>query len=487
MATNWPHKIWTRVVHDSCCGTIGEGFQLSRLLAFLLCLALPALPCSAQTAAVIVNNCSTAVSLGQTNEGGTIYGDSTGLIVPPPSLGSDWNTAYETYINAAWSFLLNDIPYDPNDGISAVFAEPYLYPGNPPTMADYLEDNPAGRFSILSNSALYEYSLSKNPQYLSFAESLLNYSLVNDLSPSNQTYWPNMPCSGALIGKSPTICYELPLGALPGVFLEPDKSGEVGLSYLKTYEVDGSAAFENEAILIGNTLAANVRTGNATQSPWPFRVNADTNLAPDAGDDYTASVIPQIMLFDELIRLNIGNVAAYTSARATALTWFFTYPLATNEWSNYFEDVPGNLANLNAHTALFAAYYLLNNPSVDPQWQSDVAGIISWVETNLAATAFGANTIEEQLLYPFAMSSHTSHYAQVVALYGRLANDPASLLKAQRSLNWVTYSLLALPPAPLGGQIILNPFSNDPGMYELWFTDGYATPLYFREVMEALQ
>jgi hypothetical protein len=456
-------------------------------LTVLLSIFLVPVPAGAQTVAVITNNCSAVANLGQNNSGGTVYGDSTGAIVPPPSLGRDWNTAYQTYINAAWWFLLNEIPNDPNDGISALFAEPYLNPGAPPTMAGYLEDNPSGRFSILSNSALYEYGLSQNTQYVSFADTLLTYSLTHDLTPSNQLYWPNMPCAGADVGLSPTVCYELPLGALPGVFLEPDKTGEIGLSYLKTYEIDGNTALENEAILIGNTLAANIRTGNAAQSPWPFRVNAATNLAPDPADDYTASVIPQVMLFDELIRLGIGNVAAYKTARTTALAWFFAYPLATNQWVNYFEDVPGNLANFNAHTALFAAYYLLNNPSVDPLWKSHVAGIISWVETNLAVSAFGANTIEEQILYPFPMSSHTAHYAQVVALYGRLAGDPASLLKAQRALNWVTYSLLALPPAPLGGQVILNPFSTDPGMYQLWFTDGYATPLYFREVVEALQ
>ena len=140
-------------------------------LTVLLSIFLVPVPAGAQTVAVITNNCSAVANLGQNNSGGTVYGDSTGAIVPPPSLGRDWNTAYQTYINAAWWFLLNEIPNDPNDpndGISALFAEPYLNPGAPPTMAGYLEDNPSGRFSILSNSALYEYGLSQNTQVRQF-------------------------------------------------------------------------------------------------------------------------------------------------------------------------------------------------------------------------------------------------------------------------------------------------------------------------------
>jgi hypothetical protein len=448
------------------------------------------LPSSAQaqiTVAVISKKCVPVQPVGVANTGEAIYTDSTGAIVPPPSLGPDWNTAYQTYISAAWWFLLNDDPYDANDGIGAIFAEPFLFPGNPPQMSGYNEDNPASRFSVLSVGALREYSLSGNVQYLSFAETLLNYSLTDDITPSNQVYWPSMPCSGALVGRSPTSCYESPLGALPGVFIEPDKAAYLGLAYLKTFEVDMNPAFKSAAIQIGNTEAANIRVGNSAQSPWPFRVNANTNAAPDAADDYTASVIPQIMLFDELIRLNIGNVVAYQSARATALSWFWAYPMSTNLWANYFEDIPGDLTNLNAYTALEAAYYLLNNPSLDSQWQSHVAGLIAWVEANFVVEQFGANTVMEQQLYPYTMSSHTAHYAQVVALYGKMTNDPASIAKAQRSLNWDTYALLGVPPQPYAGQIVLNPFTTNPDMSELWFTDGYVTPIYFREVMEDLQ
>jgi hypothetical protein len=454
------------------------------VLAVLLALSLSTYAQTVVTAAVN-KDCSVASVIGQTESGSSVYADSTGAIVPSPLLGSDWNSAYQTYIGAAWWFLLNSVPIDPNSGVSAIFTEPYLYPGNPPTMSGYLEDVPARRFSSFTNGALYEYKLSQNPQYLVFAETLLNYALANDLSPSDQFYWGSMPCSASPPGRIPAFCYETPLGALPGTWLEPDKEGEVGLSYLKTYEIDGSLAFKNEAVLIGNALASNIRTGNATQSPWPFRVNANTNQAPDAANDYTASVIPQVMLFDELIRLNIGNVAAYQSARATALNWFWAYPMVTNLWSNYFEDIFGNPANTNAHTALFAAYYLLNNPSVDPQWQQHVAGLISWVEANFVVQQFGANTVQEQAVYRYTMTSHTANYARVVALYGKLANDPASIAKALRSLNWDTYAVLGLPGQSFGGQIVLNPFDNT--LYELWFTDAYITSIYFREVMEDLQ
>ncbi len=54
---------------------------------------------------------------------------------------------------------------------------------------------------------------------------------------------------------------------------------------------------------------------------------------------YSANVVEPIMLFDELIRLNQGNVAVYTPVRESAWAWLMKYPMQNNVWVGYFEDV----------------------------------------------------------------------------------------------------------------------------------------------------
>ena len=65
------------------------------------------------------------------------------------------------------------------------------------------------------------------------------------------------------------------------------------------------------AIHYADVLAANMRDPaslSPQQSPWPFRVNAETGLPRE---DYTASVIGPIKLFDELVRMHAGNGEAF--------------------------------------------------------------------------------------------------------------------------------------------------------------------------------
>ena len=157
--------------------------------------------------------------------------------------------------------------------------------------------------------------------------------------------------------------------------IEPDKIGELGYAMVQLYEFTGDTRYRDAAIQAANVLAAKVRTGNSTQSPWPFRVVARTGVIKE---QYTAHVISPIQLFDELIRLQLGQTAAYQTARQTAWTWLMTYPMQNNTWSNYFEDVAiqSGLGNLNQLNALMVARYLLEHPELDPSWEQHVRGII---------------------------------------------------------------------------------------------------------------
>ena len=142
--------------------------------------------------------------------------------------------------------------------------------------------------------------------------------------------------------------------------IEPDKIGELGYSLLRLYEVTGITRYRDAAAVMGEVLAAQVRTGNATQSPWPFRVYAETGVVRE---QYCAHVIAPIALFDELIRLGIGT-AAVPAARQIAWNWLMTYPMQNDNWSNYFEDVEirATATNMTQMNAMMTARYLLRHP-----------------------------------------------------------------------------------------------------------------------------
>jgi hypothetical protein len=112
------------------------------------------------------------------------------------------------------------------------------------------------------------------------------------------------------------------------------------------------------AIHSADVLASKVRTGNASQSPWPFRVHAQTG---QIRENYCAHVVSSIELFDELIRLGLGNTTAYQSARQTAWTWMMTFPMQNNAWANYFEDVgiQSGLGNINQLNPMMMAPYTM--------------------------------------------------------------------------------------------------------------------------------
>ena len=69
-------------------------------------------------------------------------------------------------------------------------------------------------------------------------------------------------------------------------------------------------------------------------------------------------------MLDDLIRMNLGEVAAYKKARQTGWDWIMRYPMTNNVWANYFEDVPlfSDLRNLNQYAPMETARYLMERP-----------------------------------------------------------------------------------------------------------------------------
>jgi hypothetical protein len=374
--------------------------------------------------------------------------------------------AYDTVIRLAWDFLKTKVPTESNGYKTYYTYSEFL--DAPPYRGDDA-NNPAGKNAMLTESALLYYAYTGDQAVIDIVKGLLDFQLSSrGTTPANYN-WANVPWSSAA-GGSLQYGNE---GSYEGVgILEPDKIGELGSMYLRFYEFSGDVRYRDAAINCANTLASHVRTGSATQSPWPFRVNAQTGAV---AVDYTSHAIAPIELFDELIRLNLGNVASYQPARQTAWNWLMTYPMQTNVWANYFEDVVGggSRTNHNQYSPDMTARYLLQHPEKDANWQTDVRRLIAWVESNFGQSNgaepgiyYGARVIGEQDIYTYKMASHTGRYASVNALLYELTGDLTAKDKAFRSLNWATYM------AENNGIVIEGPNKHAVNS-NLWFTDGY--------------
>jgi hypothetical protein len=199
-------------------------------------------------------------------------------------------------------------------------------------------------------------------------------------------------------------------------------------------------------------------------------------------EEYGGDVSGSLRLFDELIRLNAGDVAAFRAARDTALKWLLAYPLnhdsrAWNKWAGFFEDIPRQTDDVNQLTPMMAAYYILaqDDPAtVDPQWMGHVGRLLDWVKIKLGrGPFFGAQAIDEQTTPDASFGccsragqgDHTARWAAINALFFEKTRDGQAREDAFRSLNYGTYF------AGADGRIACCGIDYRDSY---WFSDGYS-------------
>ncbi len=256
---------------------------------------------------------------------------------------------------------------------------------------------------------------------------------------------------------------------------QPDKAASFGAELVALYKMTGDRRYLDAATGIADTLARHVQPGDNDHSPWPFRVNAVTGEAGRVGEHtgtYTANFTGALVLFEELMALKHGGVEAYAQAHETLARWFRQYPIRTNKWGPFFEDIPGwSDTETNADTM---AMYIIEHPAFDANWRAMANGILGWsLDTfaNHEYTRFGVIPIDEQTAYRVPGNSHTSRHASVELMYCEATGDCALKDDAIRRLNWATYTVAG------DGR---NRYVRD----DIWLTDGYGD--YVRHYLRAM-
>ena len=400
--------------------------------------------------------------------------DSQGRLLPwyRPQAG----LGYDRVLRLGWRFIEQQVPRDPRTG-AKVYLNYAVFDGE--TLRGlYWQHNPAFLNATFVDSLVSWYPYSGDRRAVRAVREMLDYQLAHGTSPAGWA-WPRVPFATSCAGERR---YGRCLAGLPRRFyggIETDKVGMLGLGYLLFYELTGERRFLRAAVATGDALARHVRPGDATHTPWPFRVNARTGAVLD-GAQFGGLVVGPVRLLDELIEIRAGNTAAYTRARDLAWSWLLKHQLnpdspAWNRWAGFYEDVPNNPRSINQASPTLTAQYLLSHESpaaVDPQWAEHATALLRWVRASHGRGPFaGAWGIDEQrapgkpgCCSRVGLGSTTSRWAAANALLYARTGDERAREQAVRSLSYATYFEAGNGRISCCGQRPGNTF---------WFSDGY--------------
>jgi hypothetical protein len=388
--------------------------------------------------------------------------DAAGRILPwyspKPSV------AYDHAIRAVWRFW-QGMPMCPND-VRYFLQHQVWKPG---------AEDPRGLGGDQLAMALSSWNLLHgylgDPAIVTNMRYVADYYLAHGLSPP-ASKWPDLPFPYNVDVHSGRFDGDMRAGR---GFLQPDKAGSFGAELVTLAKVTGDTRYLAAAARMADTLAAQVVAGDAEHSPWPYRVHVDgrtTPADPKTWTTYTANWTGALRLFEALKPFGRGETAQHDRAHALVRAWLAAYPMQTNDWGPFFEDIVeySNTA-INAGTM---AQYLMEEPRRDPEWQAHTRGILDWVERTFANdefTAVGVTPINEQTAYKVPGNSHTARHAALELMYAARTGVWSRKDQQIRRLNWATYMVDA------DGR---NQYPRD----DVWLTDGYGD--YVRHYLRAM-
>jgi hypothetical protein len=372
------------------------------------------------------------------------------------------NLGYDRVLRLGWNFL--------ERRAHGVYLRYAVFDGSS-LRGVYWQHNPAFLNAAFVDSVVAWYPYSGDRRAIATVRHMLDYQLAHGTTPARWS-WGRVPFATSCAGDR---TYGRCLAGLPRRFYggtEPDKVGLLGHGYLLFYELTGNRRYLRVAVDAANALAHHVRAGDATHTPWPFRVDARTGRVVD-GAQFGGAVVGPIQLLDDLIELGAGNVDSYRRAQNVAWSWLLRYQLETDRWSGFYEDVPYNPGSRNQAVPTLTALYLLRDPLKDPLWQRHAATLLEYVRKHFGRGPFaGAWAIDEQrapgkpgCCSPVGLGSTTSRWAVANAELYRHTADPRTRELAVRSLNYATYFAAADGRISCCGQRPQNTY---------WFSDGYA-------------
>jgi hypothetical protein len=438
--------------------------------SFIFCLFLLVLYTSCRKSPSVLNAIQDTILVSDTIQYHAVRIDkSDGSILP--WFSADLGTSYDSVLMLVWNFWKN-METDSN-GLKYYMNHQVWKPEHDMRGLGGDQINMA-----LSSWALL-YAYTGDPSVLENMKYIADTYLERSLSDASDK-WPFIPYPYNTVVHSGRYDGDMRNGK--GI-TQPDKAGSFGYELTNLYKITGDKKYLDAAIKIAATLIQHLAHGDDKRSPLPFRVNAKTgetgSLFDNMGTDkkvepalYTANWTCTLLLFEELMKLDQPNRQRYEHSFQLLLEWMMAYPLKTNKWGPFFEDIPG-WSDTQTNAITFAMF-ILRHTDLFPDWKSDVRGIIDWTYKELGNheyEKYKVTVMNEQTVYRVPGNSHSSRQASVELMYASQSGDTSLTINAIRTLNWATYTVAD------DGR---NRYIRD----DIWLTDGYGD--YIRHYLRAM-
>ena len=307
-----------------------------------------------------------------------------------------------------------------------------------------IEDQPSfipamqNGMGIISYLKYYACTGRKEPRLLQMAQHMGNYLVKEALTPDTGKYprftrstgwrqrFPQPPDCGSQDDQP----FEI----------EPDKGGIAGYALILLFEQTRDERYLAQALQNARVLAGSQAEGDATSSPWPFRVDYRTGVARGKVSGNMSFIF---RLFDKLVELGHPE---FRASRDKLWAWIKDYQLPDLAkggalWVNFFED-HNSETNRTAWAPLNLARYLLERKeTLDPDWEKHARALIGFVNNNYLHVKDGVMSCGEQDEDQHPWGGIASTYGSVLAMYTKATGSCEFKGLAYQTLTWGLYSI----------------------------------------------
>ena len=291
---------------------------------------------------------------------------------------------------------------------------------------------------ILSYLKYYVYTKRSNKKVLDWAKYMGDY-LVQESNTPDEGKYPHFTRSTGIAGKFPQPADCGTQGDKP-FEIEPDKGAIAGCALILLYKETNDKKYFVQALHNAHVLVANMRKGDSTKSPWPFRADFRTG---EGRGEVSGDMVYILKLFDLLS--DAGNVRI-DSARKQLWLWIITYQLPDllkegKLWDQFFED-HDEANDRTAWTPLNLARYLLEKKEkLDTAWQQHAHALIEFVNKNFTSIHQGVPVCGEQDHDKDPWGGILSTYGAVLTMYTKATGSDEYKSLAIQALNFSLYAL----------------------------------------------
>ena len=291
---------------------------------------------------------------------------------------------------------------------------------------------------IISYLKYYASDKRQNKKVLDWAKYMGDY-LVQESNTPDEGKYPHFTRSTGIAGKFPQPADCGTQGDKP-YEIQPDKGAIAGYALMLLFKETNDKKYFTQAFHNAKVLVANMRKGDSTKSPWPFRADYRTG---EGRGQVSGDMVYILKLFDLLSDLGYTE---FDSARTQLWFWIKTYQLPDLSkggmlWDNFFEDHDEDNDRTAWAPLNLARYLLEKKEKLDEAWRQHTHDLIEFVNKNFTSIKDGIPVCGEQDHDKDPWGGILSTYGAVLAMYTAATGSDEYKSLALQALNFSSYAL----------------------------------------------